>query len=46
MPTELLRRLTRGGSIIHKLILKEKQYLRDLDTVETVRSSSYPVYIR
>lgn len=28
--------LTRRVSIIHKLIMKEKQYLRDLDTVESV----------
>lgn len=34
-------RLTIGGSIIHKLIVKEKQYLRDLDTVETVENISY-----
>ena len=28
--------LTILSSIIHKLIHKEKQYLRDLDTIETV----------
>ena len=35
--------LTRVRSIIHKLIHKEKQYLRDLDTIETVRTYSCKV---
>ena len=32
----ILSVLTAILSIIHKLIHKEKQYLRDLDTIETV----------
>ena len=37
--------LTRVRSIIHKLIHKEKQYLRDLDTIETVRTYSCKVLL-